>query len=72
MQLRQYDKALEDFNYVIKEGESPDAGLYLDRGVVRFYLSDTTGSIQDLEYALQLDPTLKQAEENLKLLRQYK
>ncbi len=55
-QMKQYDEALEDINYLIESLDCQDAQLYLMRGRIRMERGDKDGAMADVRKAASLNP----------------
>lgn len=55
-QMKQYDEALEDINYLIESLDGQDAQIYLMRGRIRMERGDEAGALDDVRKAASLNP----------------
>ena len=55
-QMKQYDEALEDINYLIESLDCQDAQIYLMRGRIRLERGDKDGAMADVRKAASLNP----------------
>lgn len=53
-EAQDFQGALEDYNRCLKEEENPN--VYSERGVVYFYLKQLDKSLDDMNYAAELEP----------------
>ena len=53
-EAQDYQGALADYNQAIESEENPS--IYSERGVVQFYLKDLNKSLDDMNYAANLEP----------------
>ena len=55
-QMKQYDEALEDMNYLIESLDGQDAQIYLMRGRIRMERGEKDGAMADVRKAASLNP----------------
>lgn len=66
--LKDYNKALEDIDEVIKL-EPNNVSYYINRSYLRYQVNDIRGTMADLDYAIAFDPNNVTAHYNRALLR---
>ena len=66
--LKDYGKALEDIDEVIKL-EPSNVNYYINRSYLRYQVNDIRGTMADLDYAIAIDPNSVTAHYNRALLR---
>lgn len=66
--LKDYNKALEDIDEVIKL-EPNNVSYYFNRSYLRYQVNDIRGTMADLDYAIAFDPSNVTAHYNRALLR---